>query len=223
MRLPYSCQRVLMRKIFVRLVAPITIAAELMMPGSTALNAQGTDTAKLLDACRAIEDNAARLRCFENATSGLPGNRRPPAAAGSMEGWRLVRTPNPAGGNDAVSIMHTADLLRSDPDLAGLMIRCGEAGNEVLIALISPFPLRARPQVVLGGTSAGTRLEAKVAPPGAVILLPGEATALASGPWQSLAELQLEITNEGTAIRGVVTLKGLAAALQVLAANCPAN
>jgi hypothetical protein len=190
--------------------------------GSSRSPAQDADAAKILETCRAIQDSAARLRCFENAAAGLAGSRQPPAASASMEGWRLVRTPNPAGGKDAVSITHTPDLLRSDPDLAGLMVRCGETGNEVLIALISPFPPRARPQVVLGGPG-GTRLEAKVVPPTALLLLPGEATALASGPWQSLAELSVQVMDDATTISGVVPLKGLGAALQVLTASCPAN
>jgi hypothetical protein len=181
------------------------------------------DVAKILETCRAIQDSDARLRCFESATSILGGSQRAPSTPGSLEGWRLVRTPRPAGGKDAVSIMHTADPLRSDPDLAGLVIRCSETGNEVLIALITPLPPRARPQVVLGDTGAGPRLEAKVLPPGALILLPPAATVLANGRWQALPELSVQVTDEGTAIRGVVPLQGLAAGLQVLTANCPAN
>ena len=40
----------------------------------------------------------------------------PASAAETTGGWRLLRTPNPYGGADAVSITHTAELARSDPD-----------------------------------------------------------------------------------------------------------
>jgi len=186
--------------------------------------AQDADPAKMLDACRAIADSAARLRCFENAASNLGAKQQPPSGGGtSMEAWRLVRTPNPAGGAEAVSIMHTPDLLRSDPDLAGLIIRCAEQGPEVLIALITPLPPRAHPQVVLGDPKRPTRVEAKVVPPGASILLPGDAAALASGPWQTLAELPVEVSGEGATVRGIIPLRGLDAALRTLRANCPAR
>jgi hypothetical protein len=192
-----------------------------LSPAST--YAQNADPAKMLEACRAIADSAARLRCFENATSNLAPKQQPPGSGTSMEAWRLVRTPNPAGGAEVVSIMHTADLLRSDPDLAGLIIRCAEQGQEVLLALITPLPPRARPQVVLGDPNRGTRMEAKVIPPGASILLPGDAATLSSGPWQALGELAVEVRDEGTTVRGIIPLRGLDAALQTLRANCPAR
>jgi hypothetical protein len=198
----------------------VPVAAIIFVLTALVSLAQDLDPGKRLEACRTIQDSAARLRCFEDAASSLSGGR-PSAPSGSMEGWRLVRTPNPAGGKDAVSVMHTADLLRSDQDLAGLIIRCGAAGNEVLIALISPFPPRAHPQVLFGGSSRP--LEASVVPPGASILLPAEASVLASGPWQSLNELSLQIIQDGRVIRGVVPIKGLPAALQTLRANCPMN
>ncbi len=203
-------------------VSAVCLAASILQVGKSRAQDQDVDSGKILEACRAIEDRDARLRCFENATSNL-GSRPASAAPGSLEGWRLLRTPRPGGGKDAVSIMHTADLLRSDPDLAGLMVRCGETGNEVLIALISPLPLRAHPRVVLGDGGDGPPLEAKVLPPGALILLPPEATVRASGRWQALSQLPVQVTNEATAIRGVIPLKGLAAGLQTLRANCPAS
>ena len=68
-------------------------------------------------------------------------------------------------------------------------------------------------------TSCSTmRLEANVVPPGAVILLPSEASALASGPWQSIDELSLQITQDATVIRGVIALgESLAIGFRALA------
>ncbi len=80
-----------------------------------------------LEHCRALTDDAARLRCYEAATK--PSTNAVPQALGPAGGtWRLVRTRNPTGGPEAVSIMQTADIAKSDLDLAGMMLRCGKAG-----------------------------------------------------------------------------------------------
>src|SRR5262249_16560991 len=63
--------------------------------------------------------------------------------------WRLVRTPNPRGGPDAVSIMQTADAARSDIDLAGLTLRCSDTGFDVIVVFLKPFPPRTHPKVKL--------------------------------------------------------------------------
>ncbi len=181
---------------------------------------QGLDPGKLLEACQTIEDAAIRLRCFENATSNLAGPARPSPTASQMDGWRLVRTPNPAGGPDAVSVMRTPDLNRSDRDFAGLMIRCSATGEEALIAVISPFPLRAHPRVILDAGGRIEQLQASVVPPGAALLLPGDARAMVAGPWRSLPELSVDVSDGETRIRGVVSLLGLPAAIQAIAANC---
>jgi hypothetical protein len=166
-------------------------------------------------------DDAARLRCYESATSAPA---RPPGGGANLTGgWRLVRTHNPRGGEDAVSVMHTADLFRSDPDFAGLTLRCGEAGTEVLIILLQTLSPRAKPQVAITGTPMPARFSATVAPTGTAVLLPPEATALASGSWQKVSELAVEVENEGTAVRGVIPLDGLREALQTLAINCPSR
>jgi hypothetical protein len=136
-------------------------------------------------------------------------------------GWHFVRTRNPEGGPDAISIMHTADTSRSDLDLAGLMIRCGERGAEVVIVLIRSFPLRARPHVVLGKPGTETQFDAKVAPPGTAVLLPRDAITLVSGPWQTISDLFIQVSDGQTAIRGVVALVGLQAAYKALLASCP--
>jgi hypothetical protein len=176
--------------------------------------------------CRAITDDAARLRCYEAETS-QPSNRPPPTAGPAMAGpWPLVRTPNPAGGRDAVSVLKTADITKSDIDFAGLMLRCGEHNIEVLAVLVRPLPPRAHPRVAV--TTGGRTIDfiASVVPPGAEVLLPPEAIALASGPWQIASELSVVVgavegDDQPSQIRGVISLAGLGAALAQLQANCP--
>ncbi len=136
-------------------------------------------------------------------------------------GWRFVRTPNPRGGSDAISIMHTADTSRSDLDLAGLIIRCNETGTEVAIVLLRPLPLRARPHVfLLDNLGHETRFEATIAAPGTAVLLPADGKFLVSGSWQTLSDLFIRISDDQTKVAGVVALTGLQAAFKVLAANC---
>jgi hypothetical protein len=176
--------------------------------------------------CRSIADDAARLHCYEAETS-QPSNRAPPTAGlAPVAPWPLVRTPNPAGGRDAVSVLKTADITKSDIDFAGLMLRCGGHNIEVLVVLVRPLPPRAHPRVAV--TTGGKQIEfiASVVPPGAEVLLPPEATALASGPWQTAAELSVEVgavegDDQPSPIRGVISLAGLGAALAQLQANCP--
>jgi hypothetical protein len=168
--------------------------------------------------CLTIADSSARLRCFDNATK-LPPQPQPNAR--DMGAWRLVRTPDPRGGPEAVSIMHTADLSRSDIDLAGLMLRCADSDIEVLIIVVEPRPPRARPRIKLGAPGNEASYEATVAPPFTALLLPQDATSLVTTSVLRSAELSIEIDGEKAPVRGVVALTGLRSALDGLRANCP--
>jgi hypothetical protein len=151
------------------------------------------------------------------------GARSAISAATSGGAWRLVRTPNPRGGPDAVSIMQTADAARSDIDLVGLTLRCSDTGFDVLVVFLKPFPPRTHPNVKLTTGGATVHLEATVIPPGTAILLPAEAGTMVKGPWQSSLELALEVNDDSTATRGVISLAGLGPALSLLASNCPSR
>jgi hypothetical protein len=137
--------------------------------------------------------------------------------------WNFVRTRNPNGGADAVSIMRTADTTRSDLDLAGLVIRCTERRIEAAFVVIRAFSLRARPHVVFGRPENETRFEATVAPPGTSILVSADATGLVSSLWRTESDLFIRIEDETITIRGVISLVGLQSAFKVLATNCPAQ
>jgi hypothetical protein len=168
-----------------------------------------------------IKDDAARLYCFQNrAATDTAASHGQPHVLGS---WRLVRTPNPAGGRAAVSIIQIADISRSDLDLAGLMLRCGESATEVLIVVVRYLPLGTHPKVTVRTGPSSTEFSGRVIPPGLLVLLPPEATTLAAGPWQAASELAVTVDDEEGAIRGVIPLTGLAGALQVLKSNCPSR
>ena len=139
-------------------------------------------------------------------------------------GWRLLRTPDPRGGRESIAVSHTADLLRSDPDFAGMMLRCAGGEIELVYVLVRPLPPRSRPQVTLNFEGKSLRFEATVVPPGASIRLPREAAALAGGAWHSLREVSVAI-DDGAAgkINGVVLLEGLRTAYAALRAACEIN
>jgi len=166
----------------------------------------------------AAADQAGRLPFFEDARPYWAQSAVPaPTSAGT---WRLVRTPNPRGGPDAVAVMQTADAARSDIDLVGLTLRCSDTGFDVLVVLLKPFPPRTHPKVELTTGSATVQLEATVIPPGAAILLPAEAATMVKGSWQSSLELAIEVRDDGNTTRGVISLVGLGPALSLLASNC---
>jgi hypothetical protein len=143
----------------------------------------------------------------------------------SLEGgWRLLRTPDPRGGRESIAVSHAADLLRSDPEFAGMMLRCAGGEIELVFVLVRPLPPRSRPQVTLNFEGKSLRFEAAVVPPGASIRLPREAAALAGGAWHSVREVSVAI-DDGAAgkINGVVLLEGLRTAYATLRAVCETN
>jgi hypothetical protein len=193
------------------------------LAGSAAPLTLGQDSANvraILERCRSIQDDHARLRCYEDAAPPPPAPALPPQVHGS---WRLVRTPNPQGGRDAVSIMQTADVSRSDLNFAGLMIRCSDNTIEVLVVVVEPGRPRTHPIIVLSDGTTTTRFTASIVPPGTLVLLPPEAATLATGPWQSASDLSIELNNDGGQVRGVVPVQGMRGAIHELQSNCAAQ
>jgi hypothetical protein len=156
------------------------------------------------------EDMFARKVEAGSRTSQLPG------------GWRLVKTPDPRGGPDAVSVLHAADTTKSDLNFAGLTFRCGQTGIETLLILLEPLARGSQYGVQVKSGSTETPFEAKALQRGEVLLLPPSATALAGGSWQSGPELSVEIAGPSP-IRGSVALNGLSGALSTLSQSCPAR
>jgi hypothetical protein len=213
-------------------IGPIfVLAAAVSASGMT--NAAGPISADAYDRCRAISDDKARLHCFENLTSPqlqiapspaplVPDDgaeKTPDMPPGSIFGsqtgpsslpvagkWRLVRTPD----------MATAELSGSDIDFAGLDLRCADQDFDILIFLINPLPLRARPAIAINSK----KFQGSVVLPGTAILLPRETSALAQEQWRSLPSLSIEVEDDGTKTHGLVSLEGFNTALQTLMGTC---
>ena len=196
-------------------------AALFLILGATSVFAQGYDASQGFEKCKIIADNQARLNCLKNL---IPGASSQPAASATNDSWPMVRTPNPKGGPDAVAILRTADTGQSDPDLAGLMIRCAEKpGLEVLLALVRPFPPRAKRDVVVNSETTQPVLRAEASSTGTALILPIEAGAFTTGPWRALKELAITIRDPEAEIRGTIPLDGIAPAIAKLSASCPSG
>jgi hypothetical protein len=158
------------------------------------------------------------------ATSAVCRDSGKPATNSEVEQpetWRLSRTPNPAGGPDTISITKLADTTRSDHDVAGLMLRCGEgATTEVLVVLIEPLPPRTHPKVTVVAGAMTTKFTGSVVTPGPLVLLPEKASALVEHAWQSTPELAVEITENDRSLHGVIPLTDISTAMQTLQSNC---
>jgi hypothetical protein len=203
-------------------VALILSMALVYLAGTASVFAQDADVSQDFEKCKVIANDQVRLDCLKNL---LPKTSPDPAASAAHDAWRLVRTPHPGGGGpDAVAIMRTADTARSDPDLAGLMIRCADKpGLEVLLALVRPLPPRSKRDVVVISGTTQSVLHAEASSTGTALILSTEATAFTTGPWQGLKELAVTIKDPETEIRGVIPLGGLAPAMAKLSASCPSG
>ncbi|MCK1663456.1 hypothetical protein IVA90_39225 [Bradyrhizobium sp. 151] len=136
--------------------------------------------------------------------------------------WKFTRTQGPKEGESFASISKTAETMQSDPEFAGLIVRCAPKGKiDVLVALIRPFPPKSHPKVTLASATGGAvTVEASMAAGGAAVLLPDEVSAFAAGKWQTTASLSVVVKESDTEIKGVVALNGLREAYNSLAASC---
>lgn len=140
---------------------------------------------------------------------------------GGPGGWHLVRTPGPEKSGDIVSMMRTADLLNSDPDFAGMAIRCqGKAPPQITFVLVTPFKPRSKAKITVATGPAPVSFDGLVIGPGTMVGLPDEAAPLLRS-WQTAMTLNVAIVGEETTVKGVVPLAGLAEALTQLETSCP--
>jgi hypothetical protein len=179
----------------------------------------------LLLALAQVPEAPASQLTYENAIC-RPANpaevcRAPRIPVANMSNWKFTRAQGIKADESFVAIMKTAETLQSDPDFAGLIIRCAPKGKiEVLVALIRPFPPRSRPQVTLASAGFSQSFEATMTAAGAAVLLPEEAGVLAGGKWQSTPSLTVTVKENTSEIKGIVALNGLREAYGTLLASC---
>src|ERR1700742_499652 len=167
--------------------------------------------------CSKIANPQDRQQCEERFSQSVNASSRTAELEG---GWRLVRTPDPQGGSEAISIMHVSDTTKSDFALAGLTLRCGGTGIEPLLIVLEPLAVNSRPQVIMRADSTQSQFQATAVQGGLALLLPPAASNLAAGPWQKSNELSVEIAIKPIPIQGIVPISGLSKALQTLTQIC---
>lgn len=189
----------------------LTGAAFLISPGRTEPLRPG------LQNCVAGVGSGQRQRCDEEASQQVNALNRTTSLA---DGWRLVRTRDPGGSAEAVSVMHVADTTKSDLALAGLSLHCGSNGIEVVLIMLEPLPRGSHPSVTVTMGSNKVQFEASATQRGEALLLPPSAASLAAGEWQKAAELGIEIATEPAPIKGTMPIRGLSGALRALSPYC---
>jgi len=204
---------------------PLILTAATFYFAQTAIGfVQPTDMSSDFEECKKIASDQGRLDCFRKLIQRGTSETTTAEGTPAKDAWALIRTRNPKGGPDAVAITKTADTARSDPDLAGLIIRCQEKpGFEIALGTVRPFPPRTKRDVVFTFGTEQSILHAEASPAGTALILPIDATAFTTGPWRGLKELAVTIKDPEVEIRGVIPLDGLAPALAKLTANCPSG
>jgi hypothetical protein len=167
--------------------------------------------------------SAPATPCADSAQSPCQG---PPfvevATPAPSSVWKFTRTQGTKEGESFAAIAKTADTAQSDPDFAGLIVRCAPKGKvDVLVALIRPFSPRSHPKVTITTAMGGTlTFEASMAAAGAAVLLPDEVSAFAAGKWQTTPSLSVVVKESDSEIKGMVALNGLREAYHSLLTNC---
>lgn len=134
-----------------------------------------------------------------------------------------MKSRNPNGGGEIVSIMHAVDTTKSDLGLAGLSLRCGPIGPEAILILLDQVPSANPPAVTLQAGPTKTRVDASVLQDGRALLLPLAATTISNAARKGTTEVSVSIDTQPLAIAGVVPITGLINALSSLSVYCPAG
>jgi hypothetical protein len=170
--------------------------------------------------CDAVAADATQREAMDSAANAIGRGDSPANPGEASESWRRVHGLGSNGGTEAAAILHTADFERSDPRLAGLMLRCSEYGVEVIIVVVEPFPPHMRPKITLRVAGQESYFEGVVIPTGAGVRVPVDAWKLAIGLQLGSKELGIKISDGESTIDGVVALSGLTPALESLSADC---
>ncbi|MBW7971546.1 hypothetical protein [Bradyrhizobium sp. BR 10289] len=184
------------------------LVSSMSMPSSDAQRLQNCRPGASAGQIESCDEEASRLANARTQTTML------------SDGWRLVKTRDTTSNAEIVSVMHVADISKSDINLAGLSLRCGQDGLQAVLILLQPLPRASRPSVVMKAEAKTFEVEAAVVQGGEALLLPGLESKLANGAWQAAGELSVEIAASPSPIQGVIPIRGLAGALRSLPPNC---
>jgi len=206
-------------RLFAFIGSSAAICAAWTIASDSAISQDARNTATLRSQhCQSAKKDPARTACKGNPGGPAHLSQQPPVDTGT---WQLTRTTNPAGGPDSISVSKISDAARSDHDIAGLMLRCGEgATTEVLLVLFEPLPPRTHPKVTVSAGATTAELTGSVVTPGALVLLPEKASALVERAWRSIPELAVAISENRRSLHGVIPVADISTAMRTLQSNC---
>jgi hypothetical protein len=147
---------------------------------------------------------------------------RAPAHAGAAtrgEPWHLGAEGQEKAGAGH-TIFRTAELAKSDPRLAGLILRCSKDSIEPVIVVVEPFPPGAQPKIILRVAGHESYFTGSILPAGVGIRLPIDGTKMVEGHWLSAKDVEVTITEGDVVIRGAVGLSGLPEEIAALRVEC---
>jgi hypothetical protein len=139
-------------------------------------------------------------------------------ADASIGDWRRIEYPGATRGTAAFA--HVADVGRSDPRLAGLMLRCGSPVIEAVIVIVGAIPLDAQPRITLRANGEESYFVASVVKSGTGFVIPADRLTSVGGSWRDADELTVEVNGTETGFGGVIPLKGLRSVVTLLTGEC---
>jgi hypothetical protein len=179
---------------------------------------------------RLLRQGVAQLRCLIcigasliSTTISLAG---PPEhkteAEPSIGAWRRIDRPGASGGT-TTAFVHTADVDRSDPRLAGLMLHCSGNQIEAVFVVVEAFPPHVRPRITLRGNGEEAYFDATVIQAGTGLAIPANRLTSVDSPWRAAEDLEVHIGGADTGFGGIVRMKGLKSVVTSLTLDCARN
>jgi hypothetical protein len=136
----------------------------------------------------------------------------------SRAAWHEV-SPLDLSSADNRAVSQTAELDGSDPDFAGMMIRCREGKLETIFVVLNPLAPRTTARVRLQSQGGLEELDGSPIPTGAGISIPVDPLVDLQSRWRG-GKLEVALSAEGSDIHGVINLDGLIGPLMQLNAKC---
>jgi hypothetical protein len=140
----------------------------------------------------------------------------------SIGAWRPIDRPRGSGGT-TTAFIHTADIERSDPRLAGLMLRCSGNQIEAVFVVVEAFPPHARPRITLRGNGEEAYFDATVIQAGIGLAIPANRLTSMDGLMRAAEDLEVRIGGAETGFGGIVRMTGSKSVVAALTRDCARN
>ncbi len=152
--------------------------------------------------------------------AGVPDRGSTAAAELSTGAWRRIESPGGSRGATTTAFVHTVDVSRSDPRLAGMMLRCNGSQIEAVFVVVEAFLPGERPRITLRANGEEAYFDAYITRAGTGLAVPAATLASKDGPWRAADELEVRISGRGTGYGGIVPMRGFRSVVTTLTVDC---